>query len=57
MIKKVNGTMEVDVYRKPTSTKGLIPSDSFHDRKHKMAAYHSMAKFMVSLPLSKEKVD
>lgn len=57
MVENVNGTLEVDVYRKPTSTKRLIPNDSFHDRKHKMAAYHSMANFMVSLPLSKEKED
>lgn len=54
MIENVNGTLTVDVYRKPTSTMRLIPSDSFHDRKHKMAAYHSMAHFMMSLPLSIE---
>lgn len=33
-----------------------IQRDSFHDIKHKMAAFHSMAIFMVRLPLSDEKV-
>jgi len=56
MVENVNGTLEVDVYRKPTSTKRLITSDSYHDVKHKMAAYHSMAHFMVNLPLSEPKV-
>lgn len=56
MVEIVNGKLEVDVYRKPTSTQRLIPSDSFHDYKHKMAAYHSMAHFMVNLPLTDEKV-
>lgn len=53
----VNGKIEVDVYRKPTHTMRLITSDSFHDMKHKMAAYHSMANFMFSLPLSDDKIE
>ena len=32
MCEIVNGTIEVDVYRKPTNTKRLITRDSFHDR-------------------------
>lgn len=46
LIENVNGTLVVDMYR---STQRVIPSDSFHDYKHKMAAYHSMAHFMVSI--------
>ncbi len=48
----VNGTIEVDVYRKPTNTKRLITSDSFHDHRHKASAYHAMAHYMVNIPLS-----
>jgi hypothetical protein len=44
------------VYRKPTSTMRLITSDSHHDFRHKMAAYHAMAHFMVSLPLTEVKM-
>ena len=57
MVESVNGQIEVDVFRKPTSTMRLIPCDSYHDRKHKMAAYHAMAHFMVNLPLSREKIE
>lgn len=49
--------MRVDVYRKPTKTMKMITSDSFHDMKHKMATYHSMADFMVNLPLSDEQIE
>lgn len=56
LVKSVNGTLEVDVYRKPTSTQRRITSDSYHDIKHKLAAYHSMAHFMFSLPLSENKI-
>lgn len=56
MCEIVNGVIEVDVYRKPTSTMRLITNDSYHDYRHKMAAYHAMAHFMISLPLTEEKV-
>lgn len=56
MCEIVNGKIEVDVYRKPTHTMRLITSDSFHDIKHKMAAYHAMAHFMTSLALTEEKI-
>lgn len=52
----MDGKIEVDVYRKPTHTMRLITSDSYHDARHKMAAYHSMAHFMFSLPLTDEKI-
>lgn len=55
MCEIVNGRIEVDVYRKPSSTMRSITCDSFHDQRHKMAAYHSMANFMVSIPLSDKK--
>lgn len=49
--------LEFDVYRKPTFTGRLIPSDSFHNYSHKMAALHSMAHRMVSLPLNSTRYD
>lgn len=35
----------------------LITSDSYHDARHKLAAYHSMAHFMFSLPLTERKIE
>lgn len=57
MCEIIDGEIVVDVYRKPTHTMRLITSDSFHDMKHKMAAYHSMANFMMSLPLTEDKIE
>lgn len=57
MCEIVNGKIEIDVYRKPTHTMRLITSDSHHDLKHKMAAYHGMAHFMTSLPLNDLKIE
>lgn len=57
LVEIVDNTLTIDVYRKPSSTMRLIPSDSHHDVKHKMAAFHSMAHFMVNLPLTDEKVE
>lgn len=49
--------IEYDVYRKPSYTNRLITSDSFHNFKHKMAAFHSMAHRMVEMPLNKERYE
>ena len=46
-----NSKLEFDIYSKPTFTSRLITSNSFHNYKHKMAAIHSMAHRMVSIPL------
>jgi hypothetical protein len=43
MVKRQNGDLAFDVYRKPTSTKRYITADSFHPQSHKNAAFHSMA--------------
>lgn len=51
-----NGVIEVDVYRKPTSTERMITSDSFDDHLHKVSAYHAIAHFVVNIPLTEEKV-
>lgn len=56
LVEIVDGKLTVDVYRKPSSTMRRITSDSYHDAKQKLAAYHTMANFMVHLPLSDEKV-
>lgn len=57
LVEIVDNSLTIDVYRKPSSTMRLIPIDSHHDLKHKMTAFHSMAHFMVNLPLTQEKVD
>ena len=43
-----------DIFRKPTSTDMVIPSDSCHAFSHKMAAFHSMINRLVNIPLSRE---
>lgn len=55
MCEIVDGRIEIDIYRKPSSTMRSITSDSFHDYRHKMATYHAMAHFMVSIPLTEER--
>lgn len=57
LCKVVNGQIEVDVYGKPTSTMRTITADSFHHHRHKTAAYHVMAHFMTSIPLTQTKID
>lgn len=57
LVENVNGRLEVHVYRKPKSTRRFIQSDFFHDIKHKMAAFHTMAHYMTSIPISEEKVE
>lgn len=48
-----NGTkLDFDIYRKPTFTGRFITSDSFHNFRHKMASFHSMAHRLVSIPLT-----
>lgn len=42
---------------KPSSTMRLIPSYSHHDLKHKIAVSHSMTRYMVSLPLTEDKLE
>lgn len=53
----VDGKVTIDVYRKPTFTMRQITSDSFHDTKHKMATYHNMAHYMMSLPLNEQQIE
>lgn len=57
VINNGNDGLEFDIYRKPTFTGRFITSDSFHNFQHKMAAFHSMAKRMVSMPLSSDRYD
>lgn len=49
-----NGTT-LDFDRKPTFSQRFITSDSFHNFQHKMAAFHSMANRLVSIPLNEGK--
>lgn len=56
VIDKGNG-LEFDIYRKPSFSNRFITSDSFHNFQHKMAAFHSMAKRMVSMPLNNQRYE
>lgn len=47
-----NNKIEINVYRKPTTTKRYITSDSFASPSHKIAAFNSMVYRLCILPLS-----
>lgn len=47
-----NGEIEIAAYHKPTGTNRYIPSSSYAPIQHKLAAFHSLAHRLVSLPLS-----
>jgi len=47
--------IEIDIFRKPTTTDTTINYTSNHPTEHKMAAYHHMINRMTALPLSAEK--
>ncbi|XP_067625737.1 uncharacterized protein [Eurosta solidaginis] len=48
----VDGAIEFDIYRKPTSTDRFTPIESNHHYSHKLAAFNSMAHRLVNVPLS-----
>lgn len=50
--RRPNGNIELAVHHKPTGTDRYIPSDSYAPIQHKLAAFHSLAHRLVSLPLS-----
>jgi len=47
--------IEIDIFRKPTTTDTIINYTSNHPTEHKMAAYSYLINRMTSLPLSDEK--
>ena len=58
---KHNNKFQYRIYRKPTTTDGVIHADSFHPHSQKMAAFNSMIHRLYSVPLDpanhKEEVD
>lgn len=51
----IDGTLSIDIYRKPTHTDRYITNDSFHHHSHKHAAFNSMIYRLVNLPLNRER--
>lgn len=49
-------SIEVDIYRKPTTTDHTIHFTSNHPYSHKLAAYNYFANRMFTLPLSQENI-
>ena len=47
--------IEIDIYRKPTTTDTTINYTSNHPTEHKMAAYRYMVNRMLTLPLTTER--
>jgi hypothetical protein len=54
MIIKYPPKIEIDIYRKPTTTDTTINHTSNHPTEHKMAAYRYMINRMITLPLAAE---
>ena len=50
---RLTDRIEVDIYRKPTTTDTTIHNTSNHPHEHKMAAYRYMITRMTTLPLTK----
>ena len=53
-ISRLGGSIEFDIYRKPTHTDVTIPMDSLHPLNHKMAAYNAMIHRAFTIPISNE---
>ena len=51
-LQRIQNKIEIAVHHKSTSTLRYIPSDSYAPIQHKLAAFHSLAHRLVSLPLS-----
>jgi len=47
--------LEIDAYRKPTTTDTTIHSTSTHSNEHKLAAYRYYIEGMLNLPLKTDK--
>lgn len=50
--RKIDNSLEFEIFHKPTSTKRIIPSDSFCPTSYKNAAFHSMCHRLCKIPLS-----
>ena len=52
MVSRVDNMFDFSIYRKDTYCKRLIPADSFHDHRHKMAVFHSMVHRLISIKMT-----
>jgi hypothetical protein len=52
IIKNLNGSLEFEIFRKPTSTSRYITSDSHHNFQHKSAAFNTMLNRACTYPIS-----
>lgn len=52
LLTRIDNHIDIDIYRKPTTTKRFITSDSHTPLSHQMATFHSMVYRMCRLPLS-----
>ena len=55
VIRNAENVIELDIYRKQTSTERFITSNSMQAQQHKMAAFNSMIHRLVTLPLTEER--
>lgn len=51
-LQRKQNRIDIAIHHKPTSTLRYIPSDSYAPIQHKLAAFHSLAHRLISLPLN-----
>nr|XP_022910425.1 uncharacterized protein LOC111421491 [Onthophagus taurus] len=56
-LKRHNGEIKFDIYRKPTQTDVVIPFDSFHHYSHKCAAFNAYIHRLYDTPLTHEQIE
>lgn len=52
MVTRIETSLDFSIYRKPTFCERLIPADSYHHYRHKMAVFHSMIHRLLNIPMS-----
>lgn len=52
MVTRVDTRIEFSIYRKDTFCERLIPADSYHHHRHKMAVFHSMIHRLLHITMS-----
>ena len=52
MVSRQDNGFDFSIYRKNTFCERLIPADSFHHPRHKMAGFHSINHRLLNIPMS-----
>ena len=53
-VTRVNNNLKFKIFRKPTATDTTIHADSYHPRKHKLAAFNSYVYRLLTVPMDRD---